>query len=111
MVDRIPAALVLVGQLFPQTVDVTTATLKRQVAQHVIEGAVLHHQDDDVVDLLKVGPIGLLHHDTSGSYHSRSLPSCPMTAANTAGSRCHLATSTERCPRSRPPIDSSRQVA
>jgi hypothetical protein len=98
MVDRIPAALVLVGQLFPQTADVTTATLKRQVAQHVIEGAVLHHQDHDVVDLLKVGPTGLLRHDTSRSCHSRSLPNCPMTAAhtaNTAGSRCHLATSTE----------------
>jgi len=28
MVDGIPAALVLVGQPFPQTVDVTPATLK-----------------------------------------------------------------------------------
>ena len=95
MVDRIPAALVLVGQLFPQTVDVPTATLKRQVAQHVVEGAVLHHQDHDVVDLLKVGPTGLRRHDTSRSCHSRSLPNCPMTAANTADTSCHLATSTE----------------
>src|SRR5215475_684758 len=84
MVDRIPAALVLVGQPFPQTVDVTAATLKRQVAEHVVEGAVLHHQDDDVVDLLKVGPTGLLRHDTSRSYHSQSVPNYPMTAANTA---------------------------
>ena len=65
MVDGIPAPLVLVGQPFSQTVDVTTATLKRQVAEHVVEGAILQHQDDDVVDLLKVGRSGLLHHDTS----------------------------------------------
>jgi hypothetical protein len=67
MVDRIRAALMLVGQPFPQAIDVTTATLKRQIAEHVVEGAILHHQDDDVVDLLKVGPAGLLRHDTPPS--------------------------------------------
>src|SRR5438876_1459093 len=65
MVDRIPAPVVLVGQPFAKTVDVTAATLKRQVTEHVVEGAILQHQDDDVVDLLKVGRTGLLHHDTS----------------------------------------------
>jgi len=65
MVDRIPAALVLVGQPCPQTIDVTTATLQRQVTEHVIEGAIFHDQNGDVVDLLQVGPAGLLRHDTS----------------------------------------------
>src|SRR5690348_6524351 len=64
MVDGIPAPSVLVGHPFSQTVDVTTATLKRQVAQHVVERSILHHQDDDMVDLLKIGRTGFLHHAT-----------------------------------------------
>ena len=65
MVDGIPAPLVLVGQPFWQTIYVTTATLKCHLAELVVEGAILHHQNDDVVDLLKVGRTSLLHHDTS----------------------------------------------
>ncbi len=52
----------LVGELRPQTVDIAATTLEREIPEHVVEGAILEHQDDDVVDLLEVGHVGLSHH-------------------------------------------------
>ena len=52
----------LVGELRPQTIDVAATTLEREIPEHVVEGAVLEHQDDDVVDLLEVVHVGVSHH-------------------------------------------------
>ena len=60
MVDRIVAPVVLVGELRPQTIDIAATTLEREIPQHVVEGAILEHQDDDVVDLPEVGHAALL---------------------------------------------------
>jgi hypothetical protein len=62
MVDRIGAPVMLVGELLPQTIDIAATTLEREIPEHVVEGAILEHQDDDVVDLFKVGQAGLSHH-------------------------------------------------
>jgi hypothetical protein len=62
MMDGIAVPVVLVGELWTQTIDVTAATLKRQIPEHVIERAVLGHQNDDVVDLLEVVHADLLSH-------------------------------------------------
>ena len=59
-----------VGELRPQTIDVAATTLEREIPEHVVEGAVLEHQDDDVVDLLEVCCAGLGHHRK----HRRSEP-------------------------------------
>ena len=37
-----------------EPVDVVAPAFERQVAEHVVERPVLHHQDDDVLDLLEV---------------------------------------------------------
>ncbi len=52
----------LVGELRPQTIDIAATTLEREIPEHVVEGAILEHQDNDVVDLLEVGHAGLSHH-------------------------------------------------
>ena len=52
----------LVGELRPQAIDLAATTLEREIPEHVVEGAILEHQDDDVVDLLEVGHAGLSHH-------------------------------------------------
>ena len=62
MVDRIVAPAMLVGELRPQTIDIAATTLEREIPQHVVEGAILEHQDNDVVDLPEVGHAGLLSH-------------------------------------------------
>ena len=62
MVDRVAAPVVVVGELFPQAVDVVAPTLERQVSEHVIKRAVLEHQDDDVVDLPQIGHADVLRH-------------------------------------------------
>ena len=62
MVDRIAAPIVLVGELRPQTIDIVATTFKREIPQHVVEGAILEHQYNDVVDLLEVGHAGVLGH-------------------------------------------------
>ena len=41
----------------PKTINLLAITLERQVAQHVVEGAILQHQHHDVLDPLKA--IGL----------------------------------------------------
>ena len=62
MVDWIGAPVMLVGELLPQTIDIGATTFKREIPQHVVEGAILEHQDNDVVDLPEVGDAGLLGH-------------------------------------------------
>jgi hypothetical protein len=58
------APVVLVGELCSQTIDIPAAPLERQIPEHVIKRAVLHHQHDDVVNLLQVRDPNLLGHDT-----------------------------------------------
>jgi hypothetical protein len=65
VMDGIAVPVVLVGELWTQTIDITAATLKRQIPEHVIERAVLEHQNDDVVDLRQVGHANLLSHHTA----------------------------------------------
>ena len=62
MVDWIGAPVMLVRELRPQTIDIAATTFKREIPQHVVEGAILQHQDNDVVDLPQVGHAGLLSH-------------------------------------------------
>jgi len=50
VVDWVAVAVMGVGELWPQPVDIRAAALQREVPQHVIERAVLHHQHDDVLD-------------------------------------------------------------
>ena len=64
MADRVAASVVVVGELFPQAVDVVAPALERQVSEHVIKRAVLEHQHDDVVDLLQIGHARVLSHHT-----------------------------------------------
>jgi hypothetical protein len=52
----------LVGELRPQTIDIVATTLERELPEHVVEGAILEHQDNDVVDLPEVCHAGLSHH-------------------------------------------------
>ena len=52
----------LVRELRPQTIDIAATTLEREIPEHVVEGAILEHQDNDVVDLPEVGHAGLSHH-------------------------------------------------
>jgi hypothetical protein len=51
---------VLVAHRERRALDVGAALLDRQEAEHVVERPVLHHQDDDVVDLAEV-VVGLRH--------------------------------------------------
>jgi hypothetical protein len=51
VVDRVGAAAVLVRHPGLQPVDVVAAAFQGQVAEHVVERAVLEHQDHDVLDL------------------------------------------------------------
>jgi hypothetical protein len=54
-VYRVPRALGRIGRVRSGTVDVETALVEsEEPAQHVIERAVLHHQNDDVIDLLQI---------------------------------------------------------
>ena len=62
MVDGIVAPAVLVGELRPQTIDIAPTTLEREIPQHVVEGAILEHQYNDVVDLPEVGHAGFVSH-------------------------------------------------
>ena len=48
-----------------QPVDVRSLGLEREVPEHVVEGAVLEHEDDDVVDLAEVREIGVGRRDRS----------------------------------------------
>ena len=50
-VHRPALAVRLVRQPLAQTLQIGAAAVDREVAQHVVERPVLHHQDDDVVDL------------------------------------------------------------
>ena len=58
MVDRIAPAGVLIREVRLQAVDVAAALLERQVAEHVVERAVLQHHDHDRVDLLEIATHG-----------------------------------------------------
>ena len=49
-VDLVRAALVLVAHTGPQPVDVLAAAHEAEVSEHVVEGAVLHHEHDEVLD-------------------------------------------------------------
>jgi hypothetical protein len=55
MMNGIGPPLILIGEPRTQAVDVRATALEREIAEHVVEGAVLEHQDDDMVDLLEVG--------------------------------------------------------
>src|SRR5690242_4936563 len=69
-----------VGELWSQPVDIRAAALQREVPQHVIERAVLHHQHDDVLNLRQVRGTGPLDHHNpplvrTGSTPATSAPS------------------------------------
>jgi hypothetical protein len=49
----VAAHLVVVGELFLQSVDVSAAALEREIAEHVVERAVFEHQHHDVGDRLE----------------------------------------------------------
>ena len=51
--DRVRTALVLVRHSLSQAVDVRPVRSEAQVAEHVVERAVLEHQHDDVLDLVE----------------------------------------------------------
>jgi hypothetical protein len=53
--DGVVLAGVVVAELGPHAVDLAPALLRAQEAEHVVEGAVLHHQDHQVVELGEVG--------------------------------------------------------
>jgi hypothetical protein len=53
IVDRIAPATEVVCHPWPQSINLGAATLEREVAEHVIKGAVLQHQHGDVLDPLK----------------------------------------------------------
>src|SRR5262245_59944538 len=57
VMNGIGAALVVIHQSRTQALDVWTPTCEGEVAEHVIEGPVLEHHDDQVVNLVQV-PIG-----------------------------------------------------
>ena len=52
-VNRVAPALEVVSHPWPKTINLVAATLEREVAEHVIEGAILQHQHDDVLDPIK----------------------------------------------------------
>ena len=52
-VNRVAPALEVVSHPRPKTINLVAATLEREVAEHVIEGAILQHQHDDVLDPIK----------------------------------------------------------
>lgn len=62
------------GEPGAETVDVRPSIGEGEVTEHVIEGAVFQHHDDDVVDLLEVGDM------------TRSLSSIPMAPPRLASS-------------------------
>src|SRR5207342_2835817 len=45
--------------------DVRSPAREGQVPQQVVEGAVLHHQDDDMVNLLQIGNEGVRAHNAA----------------------------------------------
>ena len=51
--DRIRAAFVLVRHPLAKPVDVEAVVFQPEVSEHVVEGAVLEHQHDDVLDLVE----------------------------------------------------------
>jgi len=53
--NLVALALVAVRHARLQAVDVRAGALEAEVAEHVVERAVLEHEDDDVLDLLQVG--------------------------------------------------------
>lgn len=61
MVDRVAPALGLVSHSWPKPIDVFAATFERQVTERVIEGTVLQHQHDDVLDPSKTAVGGDRH--------------------------------------------------
>jgi hypothetical protein len=61
MVDRLAPTRVLAGHSRSKAIYVGAGTLERQVTEHVIEGAVLQHQNDDVLDPLKTAARGGRH--------------------------------------------------
>ena len=54
MVHRIRHARVQVGMTGLQAIDVGAPTFQAQVAQHVVERAVFHHQHDDMLDARQI---------------------------------------------------------
>src|SRR5439155_13194838 len=54
LVHVVPLTVHLVEEAGAEAVDVAATFVDAEEAEHVIEGPVLHHQDDDVVDLLEV---------------------------------------------------------
>jgi hypothetical protein len=52
--DPVLLALIRVRHRGLQTVNVGSAGLETEIPEHVVERAVLEHQDDDVVDLFEV---------------------------------------------------------
>ena len=66
MVDRVAPAPEVVSHPWPKTINLVAATLEREVTEHVIEGAILQHQHDDVLDPLKT--IGLSDGHSTASF-------------------------------------------
>src|SRR5580693_10313941 len=95
MPDGVATPVVFVGELFPQAVDVVASAFERQVAQHVVERAVLEHQDDDVVDLPQVGHGGGGHLDACGWVVSSPGPAAVEVSAQISGNSRASVSSTQ----------------
>ena len=80
MVDGIGHASVHVDVFAAQAVDLRAPAFQAQVAQHMVEGTVFHHQHDDMVDARQLA----VCHVSSGRRQESALPD--WTGGMTAGS-------------------------